>query len=229
MWILNYILIVIAYLLGSIPFGYIVTRLSSGQNILEIGWQKTSGSNVFRNIGWWQGGLTGLLDLGKGSLAVYLSQYFHSPYYIQAFCGLAAVVGHNWSCFLRFSGGRGIGTFLGAALFLSPQRLVISLIPFAVVFLIWDAAIGTILFLATVIVLSFYPFSFLKEDVSESIRIFSLFSLFPIFLKRLSPISEIIKGKKKNFLFFNRLIFDDNKPHSELRIKRILKIPKGKY
>ena len=110
----------IAYLLGSLPFGYLITRFSTGKNILEVGWRKTSGSNVFRNVGFWQGFLTGILDVGKGFLAVWLAQNFNLSPQVQSLCGVAAVTGHNWSCFLKFAGGRGIGTLIGAFLALSP-------------------------------------------------------------------------------------------------------------
>jgi glycerol-3-phosphate acyltransferase PlsY len=65
--------IILAYLLGSIPFGFLISKFS-GKDILKIGWKKTSGSNVFRNVGKWQGALTGILDVGKGFLAVWLAQ-----------------------------------------------------------------------------------------------------------------------------------------------------------
>src|SRR4030043_1575852 len=114
--------IIFAYLLGSIPFGYIFSE-TSGKDILKIGWRKTSGSNVFRNVGAWQGVATGLGDVGKGFLAVWLAQYFNLSLQTQALCGVAVVVGNNWSCFLKLAGGRGIGNFIGAFLVLNPQIL----------------------------------------------------------------------------------------------------------
>lgn len=97
--------IILGYLLGSIPFGYLITHFSTGKNILEIGWRKTSGSNVFKSVGKWQGFLTGIGDVGKGFLAVWLAQKFGLPIQTQALCGVAAVTGHNWSIFLKFAGG----------------------------------------------------------------------------------------------------------------------------
>ncbi len=121
--------ILASYLLGSIPFGFLIAKIC-GKNILEIGWKKTSGSNVFRNVGKWQGILTGLLDVAKGAAAVFLAQLLGLVPEVQAVAGAAAVIGHNWSVFLRFSGGRGIGTFAGAFLALSPFVLLYSVIPF---------------------------------------------------------------------------------------------------
>jgi len=180
---------------------------------LEIGWKKSSGSNVFKNVGKWQGVLTGILDIGKGFLAVWLSQKLGFSLQIQAICGVAVIIGHNWSCFLNFSGGRGIATFGGALLSLSPQVFWISLIPIAVVSFIWNASIGTILSLITAIVLSFY------FNQLNSVGLFVFLSLIPIFIKRLSPLKEISLSKKE--IIRNRLIFDDDIPRWDLRIKRI--------
>ncbi len=206
--------IIFAYFLGSIPFGYLISKFS-GKNVLKIGWRKTSGSNVFKNIGKWQGVLTGILDIGKGFLAVWLAQELGMSSENQIFSGVAAVTGHNWSCFLKFAGGRGIGTFIGAALALSPQILGLSVIPFILLSLIWNASIGTFLLLITALILAKYFNQF------ETIGIFTLISLAPIFIKRLSPIKEL-SLKKKN-LIRNRLIFDDDLPYLDLRIKRIFK------
>ncbi len=201
--------------MGSIPFGYLITRLFIGKNILEIGWRKTSGSNVFKNVGKPQGILTGVLDLAKGWLAVWLAQYFGLSLQIQALCGVAAVVGHNWSCFLRFAGGRGIGTFMGALFALSPKIFIFSVIPLISLALIWNAAIGTILLLITAILLFWY------DSQITTLGLLPLISLLPVFLKRLSPLQEISSKNRKTIL--NRLIFDNDKSLLGLRIKRIIK------
>jgi len=209
------IFIILAYLLGSIPFGYLITRLFIGKNILEIGWKKTSGSNVFKNVGKLQGTLTGVLDIFKGWLAVWLAQYFGLSPQIQALCGVAAVTGHNWSCFLRFAGGRGIGTLMGALFALSPVILIFSLIPLIFLTLIWNAAIGTILSLMTAILL------FWHYGQITTLGLLPLVSLVPVFLKRLSPLKEIFSRNRK--IILNRLIFDNDEALLDLRIKRIIK------
>ena len=211
---LSVIFIIIAYLLGSIPFGYIFSKISR-MEILKIGWRKTSGSNVFRYVGFWQGLATGLGDVGKGALAVWLAQISGQSLPVQALCGVAAVTGHNWSCFLKLAGGRGIGTFIGAFLVLSPKILGFSLIPLLLLALIWNAAIGTILFLITAIILVIY------FGQLGTIGLLPLISLLPVFIKRLSPIKEL--SLKKGEIIRNRLIFDDDIPCFDLRIVRIYK------
>jgi glycerol-3-phosphate acyltransferase PlsY len=215
MQIFDFSWIIFSYLLGSIPFGYIITKLSTKKNILDVGWKKTSGSNVFKNIGMWQGILTGLLDAGKGFLAVKIAQTFGFSGSIQALSGVAAVAGHNWSYFLKLSGGRGIGTFLGAALALSPTILWQPLMFFLILTLLWDSSIGTIFLLASFIIIS-------TTSGFEAGKLFGLVSLIPIFIKRLSPIKELGRSQNRTALIKSRLLFDDNHLHLEPRIKRIV-------
>jgi len=215
--LLNSILILIlAYIIGSFPSGYLITRFSTGKNILELGWRKTSGSNVYRNIGKWQAVLTGLLDIGKGYLAVYLTQVLGFSLQIQILSGVAAVAGHNWSCFLKFAGGRGIGTFWGAAALLFPQIFVPSLILFVILSFTLNSAIATIIFLGVIIFLSVYFNQFTVGGI------FTIISLLPIFIKRLSPIKEIFPVKGKGLIIRNRLIFDNDEVRG-WKIKEFLK------
>jgi glycerol-3-phosphate acyltransferase PlsY len=198
--------LIFSYILGSIPFGFIFTYLSTKKNILKIGWRKTSGSNVFRHVGKWQGALTGIFDLAKGYLAVFLAQKFSFPIQIQILSGIAAIFGHNWSIFLKLAGGRGIGTFIGAGSILFPKVLGFSFITFALFSFIFNAAIATFFFLAAVFFLSIYFSQF------EIAGIFVILSLFPVFIKRLSPINEIFPLKEKKSLIKNRLVFDNDQP-----------------
>ena len=216
----NTLWIIISYLLGSVPFGYLITTFSTGKNILEIGWRKTSGSNVFRNVGKWQGVLTGILDLLKGYLAVFGAQKFGLTIEVQVLSGMAAVVGHNWSIFLKFAGGRGIGTMIGAFLSLSPKILGLALIPFLFFAIIWNSSIGTLLFFPSAIFISIFPSSFSDCGVAG---IFSFFVLIPVLIKRLSPVKEIFPIKEKKILIRNRLLFDNDQAFFDLKIKKFFK------
>jgi glycerol-3-phosphate acyltransferase PlsY len=213
----NIFWLIISYILGSVPFGYIITRLSTGKNILEIGWRKTSGSNVFKNVGKWQGALTGILDVLKGYLAVFLAQELGFSNNIQILAGIAAVCGHNWSIFLGFAGGRGIGTLIGAFSAFSLKILALALIPFILVGIIWNFSIGTLLFFPTAAIISLFFNQF------DPVGIFVLITLLPVLIKRLSPLREIFPIAQKKKLIRNRLLFDNDKAFFELRIKKILK------
>jgi len=209
----KFIWLVVSYLLGSIPSGFLVSRYF-GKDILNIGWRKTSGSNVFKNVGKWQGVLTALMDIGKGYLAVWGAQKLGLSPQFQVFSGLLVLIGNNWSLFLKFAGGRGIGTYGGALLAFSPPIFGVCLFTIILLGLIWDASIGTITLLVLAIFLS------VRFGLFATAGILTVLSLIPIFLKRLSPIKEL---SFKNWgLIKNRFIFDDNQV-KDFRIKRIIR------
>ncbi len=208
------ILFIAAYLLGSIPFGYVITKLSTRQNLLEIGWKKNSGSNVLKNVGLWQGILTFLLDVGKGFLAVYLAKHFGFSATIQVVCGVLAVIGHNWSIFIGFKGGRGLAALVGALLVISPLVLAISLIPCIIFTIIWTAAVGTLLSFLTGVIFSF---SFKGYEPAGFLM---FISLIPVLIKRLSPMEDLRKSDSRDLLE-NRLIFDqDSVPPIRLKVRK---------
>jgi glycerol-3-phosphate acyltransferase PlsY len=209
------ILLIISYILGSIPFGYLITKYTTNKNLMEIGWKKNSGSNVFKNVGLWQGIFTFIFDVAKGFLAVYLARYFGLSLLLQVFCGVLAVVGHNWSCFLKFSGGRGLAALIGALLVISPTVLFISLIPCIIFTIIWTASVGTLLSFLTGVIFSF---SFKGYEMAGLLM---LISLIPVLIKRLSPIKELRNNPNYKELMENRLIFDqDTVPPIRLKVKK---------
>lgn len=115
----------IGYLLGSIPCGLIVSKIKSGIDIREYGSGKIGGTNVMRTLGMKAGILTIVLDLAKAAGAVLLAKEIVggaslNPAIAEAMAGLAAVAGHNWSIFLKFKGGRGVASFFGTLLVISP-------------------------------------------------------------------------------------------------------------
>jgi glycerol-3-phosphate acyltransferase PlsY len=197
----EFFILLIAYLLGSIPFAFIFSKLK-GKNILEVGWRKSSASNVFYEVGFLPAFFAALGDIGKGALAVFLAKYLNLSPLFQALTGVFAILGHNWSIFLKFAGGRGIATFLGALLVFSPRILFLSLIPFLLLALIFHSGVGTIFFIFTSFLLFFID--------KNPLWIFPLLSSVLIFLKRLSPVKELSWEKKE--IIFNRLIFDADSP-----------------
>lgn len=119
-------IILLAYLVGSIPNSIIVSKLVRGIDIRNYGSGNAGGSNVFRILGWKYGVLVILLDAMKGAVAVvviarlYFGNFpfpnvtpFDDFTLVQIFAGLAAVVGHIWTVFAGFRGGKGIATALG--------------------------------------------------------------------------------------------------------------------
>jgi len=115
--------IIIGYLLGSIPSAFIITRLIKGRDIRRLGGGNVGGLNVFREVGPWPALAVGVVDLGKGAAAVAIAKWgLNAPEAYVLLAGLAAVIGHNWMVWLKFSGGKGMGAAMGALLVLLPAH-----------------------------------------------------------------------------------------------------------
>ena len=111
--------ILLGYLLGSIPFGYVVGR-ARGVDVLEYGSGRIGGTNVLRTAGKKAAAVSIGLDLAKGAAAVLLGRWLVGTELAAVLAGFAAVVGHNWSIFIGFRGGAGTGTSMGGYFFLAP-------------------------------------------------------------------------------------------------------------
>jgi len=123
---------VIAYLLGSIPFGYILVRRSEGKDIRSLGSGNIGATNVYRRNRIY-GILTYLLDAGKGYLAVLMAGWLGGGIEWQAAAAFAAIAGHIFSVWLGFKGGKGVSTGCGAYLALSPAALLTTLVIFVII------------------------------------------------------------------------------------------------
>jgi len=117
----------VAYLLGSFPSAYIVSRLMKGVDIREAGDGRLGATATYRRVGLTGGLIVGLMDLGKGAAAVVLAQGVGLPLWAVLLAGLAVVVGHNWSIFLHFEGGKGALTIYGVLASLMFWELLIAL------------------------------------------------------------------------------------------------------
>ncbi len=113
-------LILAAYLLGSVPLAYLVAKWSRGIDLRQLGSGNIGASNLWMSVSKWVALAVGFFDVVKGILVVWVAQQFGLGVAGQVAVGVAAVVGHNWSVFLRFSGGRGLLTTMGIVLYLMP-------------------------------------------------------------------------------------------------------------
>lgn len=115
------IAVVLGYLLGSIPSAYIVTRMVTGKDIRRMGGGNVGGLNTYLEVGAKPALVVGIVDMGKGAAAVAIAYWLLDvPQLFVMLAGLAAVIGHMWMVFLKFSGGKGMGTTFGALAVLMP-------------------------------------------------------------------------------------------------------------
>lgn len=114
------VLVPVSYLLGSLPIGLIAGWVFKRVDVREHGSGKTGMTNVLRTAGGTAAALVLLLDMGKAVLAVALARVFTDTPGVEAAAALSALIGHNWSVFIRFQGGRGTSPGWGALFILSP-------------------------------------------------------------------------------------------------------------
>ncbi|HZV79999.1 MAG TPA: glycerol-3-phosphate 1-O-acyltransferase PlsY [Candidatus Binatus sp.] len=164
MTIADALLIVAAYFIGSIPFGVIVGRALFGVDPRNVGSGNIGAANALRAMGMWGAILTLLGDIIKGSVPTALAVYvLHSAPLAVALVGLATIIGHNWSIFLHFEGGKGVATGLGVLVVLS----------------FWAALAWAVVFLATALISRFASLSSMLATASAPITLFFLRAPWP--------------------------------------------------
>jgi glycerol-3-phosphate acyltransferase PlsY len=146
------IVILLSYIVGSIPTSIILSKWKHGFDIRTKGSGNAGGTNVFRVLGWKWGVFVALVDISKGVLAtVVIARLFWDPslpFYnrtpfddftlIQIICGVAAIIGHIWTVFAGFRGGKGIATSAGMLIGIAPTEFAICLAMFFLVLLLWN-------------------------------------------------------------------------------------------
>jgi len=120
----------IAYLIGSIPTAYITGRLIKGFDIRQVGTRNMGAMNVFYQVGFLAGLMVLAVDIGKGAAVVALARLMGTPEIVQLLAGAVAVIGHGFTIFLNFRGGRGGATCIGVLAYLMPWGIPIYLAVF---------------------------------------------------------------------------------------------------
>jgi len=204
--------VVIGYLLGSIPIGYLLSRRHAKVDVRAHGSGKTGAANVFRTAGRKWGLLVAALDISKGALAVVIAGLIVGSEYLlvgdsglwwllasaQVLAALAAVAGHIWSPFLKFKGGRGVATFFGGLVALCPvaalfggEILIIGtgLTRFVSLGSI-AGAVGSYAILVPLTILNNFPVEYL---------LYSLVGVVIIFVMHRDNIRRLLSGKERKF------------------------------
>jgi len=187
------LIIISCYLLGSIPFGYIVGKLFKKVDIRELGSGNIGTTNAFRILGPPLASLVLIGDIGKGIFSIYLVQYLNiDNLLIITIAGLAVICGHDWSIFLGFKGGKGIATTFGVVFALNPIISILAVIVWVVVLIITRyASLSSIL-----AVISIMIFTILFKQPYEYIVLGALIIILSIF-KHKENIERLKSGKER--------------------------------
>ncbi len=195
------LLIVAAYLIGSIPSSIIIGKVFFHLDIREHGSGNAGAANTFRVLGWKAGVVVLLFDAFKGWAAVRLATWTHllpSPpsevYMIrQLLLGLAAATGHIFPIYARFKGGKGVATFLGVALAIAPEATLISLAAYIVSVFLFNYVS-----LSSMIAGAMFPVTvwFILPSPYLSLRIFAIFVALLLIWTHRSNIRRIIRGEE---------------------------------
>tara|TARA_Y100000996_G_scaffold400468_1_gene370488 strand:+ start:898 stop:1482 length:585 start_codon:yes stop_codon:yes gene_type:complete len=187
------IIIITAYLIGSVPFGKLITKILINKDITKTGSGNIGATNVFRSVSKKAGILVLCLDASKPIIALLLIQYF-SPILFEEFRYLIfflSIVGHIFPIWLKFKGGKGVACYFGGSLILAPIPTIFAMV-------IWlltakFSKLSSLAALLSIFLLTIYELVFIYGTLNKGI-IFGIFLL--IFLKHASNIRRLIKGQE---------------------------------
>ncbi|MFC2056367.1 glycerol-3-phosphate acyltransferase [Chloroflexota bacterium] len=203
------LLIIGAYLLGSVPTAYLVAKWRRGIDIRQYGSGNVGASNVLAIISKRWSVVVTIFDIGKGALMVWVTQLLGLGAAQQATVGIVAIIGHNWPIFLHFQGGRGIFTSLGVITMLSPRMGLIALVLSYLFAPFRQVSLGVTLALIILPILSWTLSQPLGIEEPLAITLGFLAILLIVIVRRLSaPRSQIGASVSTGELIINRLLFD---------------------
>lgn len=209
--------IIIGYLLGSLPFGVLIGRVMGKTDIRNVGSGKTGMTNVMRVTGIKGAALSLVCDLGKGALAVYIAKIIFGAveisgystlhydmiiYFAQAAAALGAIAGHSWSVFLKFSGGRGVNTFLGALLVMYwpaaiAGGLVMIFIGLVTRYMSLGSITGSVVSFVILIILNYFDISILNLSPHIAYVVYAMIGAIFIYIMHRDNIRRLVTGQER--------------------------------
>lgn len=189
--LLAILVIIASYLIGSIPFGYLVGRIGRGIDIRDYGSRNIGFTNVLRVIGPTPAVMTIVGDVLKGVGAVLLARFLQLNAFVVVGAGLAAIAGHNWSLYLKFRGGRGVATTAGVVIALTWQ-IGVGLV-LAWVFIV---AVTRYVSIASITVVAIYPLLVIYFRKPLPIVIFGLVGAVVVIWRHKENIGRLVRGKE---------------------------------
>jgi acyl phosphate:glycerol-3-phosphate acyltransferase len=195
---LEYLVPLIGYLLGSIPFGFLLVRSAQGTDIRSVGSGNIGATNVYRKSRW-AGVLTLLLDGGKGYLAVSIAKLISADPTWHGIAAVAAIVGHVFTVWLRFKGGKGVATGCGAYLAIAPLAVLITLAVFVL-----TVTLSRYISLASILATAAFPlWAGLLHHPPQTL-VWAVLGSALIVAKHHQNIGRLIAGRENKFEFGRR-------------------------
>lgn len=188
----------IGYLLGSIPFGFLIVRLTAGSDIRNQGSGNIGATNVFRRSRL-AGLATLLLDGGKGYLAVLVARWMGGDPAWQAIAALTAILGHVLTVWLRFRGGKGVATGCGAYLAICPSAVLTTLGVFVL-----TVALTRYISLASILATGAFPLWAYLYGEPTSVLVWGAMGASVIILKHHQNIRRLLSGTESRFALNSR-------------------------
>ncbi|WP_438266912.1 glycerol-3-phosphate 1-O-acyltransferase PlsY [Heliorestis convoluta] len=185
------LLFIAAFFLGSIPFAYLAGRLK-GLDIRQHGSGNIGATNAFRVLGSAMGATVLLLDAGKGVVAT-LWAFSYAGETAAVIAGLAAIMGHTYSPFMRFKGGKGVATAAGVVITLVPEVALICIILFAIV-----VAISKYVSLGSIVVALALPILIFLFNKPLSYQIFALATALFVIYRHVPNIKRLLAGQENS-------------------------------
>ena len=194
--------VLISYLLGALPFGLLMARLVGGIDVRRYGSGSTGMTNVLRTIGVGPALVVFALDAGKGVAAVFLARALDAGLAVEAASALAALVGHNWSVFIRFHGGKGVATGVFALCALSPLAgLIVMVVGFPIIAISRYVSLGSVIGAVTAAIatpaLAMAAPSIPFSVPSYTYALYTSIAVPLILLKHRTNIARLLKGQER--------------------------------
>lgn len=183
----TFILYIVAFLIGSFPTGQLIAR-SRGVDLKEKGSGNVGATNVLRTTGRWPALFTLIGDMAKGALAVLLGKYLGMAPLQTGFLGVCAIFGHDYSVFLKFRGGKGVATGIGALCIYSPQTGL-----FTIIIWLMTVVVSRYSSLGALVSFGILPLSIIFLDSREKLPVALVITAL-VFLRHRANISRLLRG-----------------------------------
>lgn len=226
MWFKFVMLLIGAYVLGSIPAAYLSVKWVTGADIRKIGTGNVGSSNVAQTTSKWLAVAVGLFDMGKGTLAFFIAYWLGMEVWQQMAVGLVTVAGHNWSVFIGFRGGKGMITTLGVIFAISPLLGLIILFTAYLPAFFKQMALGVFVCFLTLPILCWFAWAWfassrlgVDDKMTVTIGLFAI-AMMGVLKRLIGARTAISRGVPMNKLLLYRLLFDRDIRDRQAWIKR---------